>query len=187
MTWATRLRRQERRSLNRKGYWILAAVAAVNAGLAWAGNWKSLAEDGIHDPTNPALSQLQNPADALSQLPPHTAGNQVRWVDAMEQGAVTPRDNINPETKVQELNIADFLPDILMKNTTELPMVVYPHKKHAEWLDCSNCHEAIFKYKIGGTPGFSKYAILEGEFCGRCHGAVAFPMTECKLCHTQYR
>jgi hypothetical protein len=26
-------------------------------------------------------------------------------------------------------------------------------------------------------------AILEGEQCGQCHGAVAFPLTECTRCH----
>jgi hypothetical protein len=25
--------------------------------------------------------------------------------------------------------------------------------------------------------------ILSGEKCGQCHGAVAFPLTECARCH----
>jgi ribosomal protein L40E len=30
----------------------------------------------------------------------------------------------------------------------------------------------------------SMFAILQGEFCGRCHGAVSFPLTECRRCHS---
>jgi hypothetical protein len=26
--------------------------------------------------------------------------------------------------------------------------------------------------------------ILDGEQCGVCHGAVAFPLTECRRCHS---
>ena len=26
--------------------------------------------------------------------------------------------------------------------------------------------------------------IIEGQFCGVCHGKVAFPLTDCARCHT---
>ena len=29
--------------------------------------------------------------------------------------------------------------------------------------------------------------ILQGEKCGLCHGAVAFPLTECLRCHSVSR
>jgi hypothetical protein len=29
--------------------------------------------------------------------------------------------------------------------------------------------------------------ILEGKQCGQCHGAVAFPLTECARCHNTAR
>lgn len=165
---------------------VMAAAVAISTGLAWAGNWKPLAQDGLHDPSNTALSQLQNPAEALSKLPPDTAGNQVNWVKALEQGKITPRTNIYASTKVKELDKKEP-PDVLMKNTAELSMVRFPHKQHSEFLDCSNCHEGLFKSKAGTTPGFNMFNILQGEFCGRCHGAVAFPLTECKRCHNEPR
>jgi cytochrome c551/c552 len=28
-------------------------------------------------------------------------------------------------------------------------------------------------------------AILMGEKCGVCHGKVAFPVSECRLCHSK--
>jgi c(7)-type cytochrome triheme protein len=143
-----------------------------------AGEWKPLAEDGVHDPTNPALSLLQEPAEALSQLPPDTAGNKVRWVEALQSGYINPRTNIQPETKIEVLDL-----DIIMPRTGSAAFVRFPHKPHTEWLDCSNCHDAIFKAKAGATP-VDMLQILSGEYCGRCHGAVAFPLTECSRCHS---
>lgn len=141
-----------------------------------------LAQDGVHDPANPGIKLLQEPRDALSNMPKDEVGNRVRWVKALEQGLINPRTNILPDTKIRVLNL-----DILMPRTAEAPMVLFPHKQHTEWLDCSNCHEKLFKYKAGTTKGLNMFAILQGEFCGRCHGAVAFPLTECKRCHSVLR
>jgi c(7)-type cytochrome triheme protein len=27
--------------------------------------------------------------------------------------------------------------------------------------------------------------IAEGKWCGRCHGKVAFPLTDCQRCHVK--
>ena len=64
-----------------------------------------------------------------------------------------------------------------------MPAVKFPHRQHTLWLDCSNCHNGLFKDKIGANK-FSMVAILNGEQCGLCHGAVAFPLTECTRCHS---
>ena len=64
-----------------------------------------------------------------------------------------------------------------------MPDVVYPHKQHTEWLDCSNCHPAIFKPQKGANQ-MSMAGILLGEGCGVCHGKVAFPVAECRRCHS---
>lgn len=159
----------------------MALAIVVGAGMAWAGNWAPLAGDGLHDPSDPGLHLLQNPAEALSQLPPDTAGNNVNWVKALEGGKISPRTNIHPETKVKVLD-----QDVLMEKTGEMPMVRFPHKQHTEWLDCSNCHEWLFKSKAGATP-VNMFTILQGEYCGRCHGAVAFPLVECFYCHSVKR
>lgn len=159
---------------------ILAAVLAVVTGVA-AGDsreWKPVTGDGLHDPDNPAAAVLQSPAEALKRLPPDTAGNQVNWVKALRDGYVKPRTTLDATTPVQTLDA-----DILMKRTVEMPYVRFPHLAHTEWLECGNCHEKIFKSKAGATP-ISMFAILQGEYCGRCHGAVAFPLTECNRCHS---
>lgn len=141
-----------------------------------------LAKDGVHDPANPGLKLLQEPAEALANLPPDAVGNQVLWVQALEQGLISPRTNILSNTKVEVLDL-----DIIMPRTGEMPMVKFPHRQHTEWLDCSNCHEKLFKSKTGATTGLNMFQILQGEYCGQCHGAVAFPLTECRRCHSVYR
>ncbi|MEO5332412.1 MAG: hypothetical protein H7839_10345 [Magnetococcus sp. YQC-5] len=149
------------------------------AGPVWAGgNWTPLEKDGLHDPKGAAIHDLQQPKDALSALPADTVGNQVRWVEALRKGLITPRTNLYPDTKIQVLDL-----DLLYGNTGDNWFVRFPHKPHTEWLDCANCHEKIFKTKFGAT-GFKMMDILAGKYCGQCHGAVAFPLTECTRCHS---
>lgn len=143
-----------------------------------ASPWKPLVDDGLHDTSNPALPLLQDPGDALSELPRGLEGNHVDWVAALRQGIINPRTNIFPETKVKILDL-----DVLMPDTAGMPMVLFPHRAHTEWLDCENCHERIFKAKTGANP-VTMFRILQGEFCGQCHGAVAFPLTRCASCHS---
>lgn len=156
-------------------------VAFLGCSAALANNWLPLEKDGIHDPTSPAIRSLQQPGDALSKLPPDTAGNMVRWVEALEKGVINPRTNIRPETKIRILD-----DDILMNLKGGMPIVRFPHRAHTLWLDCSNCHEHPFKSKTGANK-ISMLAILEGEQCGLCHGAVSFPLTECSRCHSVAR
>lgn len=143
--------------------------------------WLPLAKDGLHDPQSPALRQLQEPREALSKLPPDDVGNKVRWVEALRNGSINPRTNLRPETQVKVLES-----DIIMSRNGSLRPVRFPHLEHTLWLDCSNCHEHLFASKAGANR-ISMFAILQGEQCGRCHGAVAFPLTECDRCHSVTR
>ena len=140
--------------------------------------WKPLRDDGLHDPQSPAIGVLQEPGEALRPLPPDYAGNQVLWVDALREGYIEPRSNLFPDTTVDFLDM-----DIVMEHTSIMPMVLFPHAQHTEWLDCKNCHDIIFKEKVGANQ-INMFQILQGEYCGRCHGAVAFPLTECFRCHS---
>jgi c(7)-type cytochrome triheme protein len=65
-----------------------------------------------------------------------------------------------------------------------MPNVIFPHKPHTLWLECGNCHPAIFKMQKGANP-ISMVKIVNGEFCGRCHGRVAFPISNCNRCHVK--
>jgi len=142
-----------------------------------APHWLPLAKDELHDPAMISLKLLQNPGEALSKLPYDGAGNQVNWAKALEEGNIKPRVNIQKDTVNKLLDL-----DVLLKDTGEMDMVIFPHKQHTEWLSCVNCHEGIFKSKAGANK-FGMFEILNGEFCGRCHSAVAFPLTECSRCH----
>ena len=143
-----------------------------------AGEWTSLAQDGIHDPRSPGAKQLQQPGEALSKLTSDTTGNQVRWVQALEKGEIQPREKLFANTKIEKLDR-----DIILDLNGGMPAVRFPHRQHTEWLDCTNCHDRIFKRQTGGTK-ISMFLILQGEQCGVCHGAVAFPLTECMRCHS---
>lgn len=162
-----------------KGAYI--GLLLVLAASAMASGWKELAEDGIHDPDNPALQLLQYPGESLSVLPPDSSGNKVDWVRALQNKEIQPRSYIKKETEEEILDL-----DVLIVTAGSVPLVMFPHKAHTEWLDCSNCHEQPFKTKAGATK-FTMLEILNGEYCGVCHGAVSFPLTECNRCHSVSR
>lgn len=163
----------------------LLLLLALAAAAAWAGpdlrRWLPLARDGLHDPASPGTRQLQEPREALSVLAPDTAGNQVRWVEALERGQITPRSTIDPGTEVRLRE-----DDILLNLQGGTPIVRFPHRAHTLWLDCSNCHEEIFVSRTGANR-LDMRKMLLGQQCGVCHGAVAFPLTECARCHSVAR
>ena len=136
--------------------------------------------DGIHDPAGIGTKALQPPKASFSKLPKGKSGNYVDWVKALENGEIEPRfDRHDPAADpiVMDLNI-------VREVKGSMPNVVYPHKQHTEWLDCSNCHPAIFIPQKGAND-ISMASILLGEKCGVCHGKVAFPVAECRRCHSQ--
>ncbi len=133
--------------------------------------------DGIHDPSNPALPMLQEPSAAMGRFPRDRRG-QVNWVETLAQGLISPRADLMGEG---EMKVMDM--DILMKGTQFMPWVLFPHSKHTQWLDCSNCHDAIFEPQVGAND-ISMNAVLQGEFCGVCHDKVAFSLFVCERCHS---
>jgi len=137
-------------------------------------------ESGIHDPANDMTLQLQPPSAAFATLPKSLAGNHVDWVKALDGKAIAPRWDRNDAAAaaiVMDLNI-------VREVKGSMPDVVYPHKQHTEWLDCSNCHPKIFVPQKGANQ-ISMASILLGQQCGVCHGKVAFPVSECRLCHSR--
>lgn len=161
----------------------LAAAAMVLA--SWqvgAQSWVKIKDDGLHDPKSPAIKLKQEPSEALSAIaakaPDPNIGNQVRWVKALASGAINPRTNLWPDTTIRVLD-----QDIYLDIGGSQGVVRFPHKEHSLWLDCTNCHDALFR-SVAGTTDISMLKILEGEQCGVCHGAVAFPLTECARCHS---
>ena len=154
----------------------LALLVIATASLS-AGKWQSLRDDGLHDPANPSIEVLQEPSEALGVLQPDPAGNKVDWVQSLELGFIEPRPGLRDDREPEILDST-----VLMKNTQELPYVLFPHKPHTQWMSCEACHESVFISKIDANP-INMGKIIDGEYCGLCHGAVSFPLTECNRCH----
>ena len=156
---------------------LLIALTALASAVVGAGKWQPLKNDGLHDPSNPAVDVLQEPGEALSVLVPDGAGNQVDWVRSLQQGLIEPRPSLDGsrEPEIRETTV-------LMKNTYPMLYVRFPHKPHTQWMACEACHDRIFLPEVDANP-INMGKILEGEYCGLCHGAVSFPLTECNRCH----
>jgi c(7)-type cytochrome triheme protein len=137
-------------------------------------------EDGIHDPQNPGTGMLQWPSEAFADFPKSNDGNMVDWVATLKDGKIAPWYEFGkPATE-------PFLFDLVIVREVKgsMPNVVFPHEAHTRWLDCSNCHDEIFRPEKGANQ-ISMAAILLGQKCGVCHGRVAFPVTDCRRCHAQ--
>lgn len=136
--------------------------------------------DGIHDPTAEGTMMLQPPREAFADLPKSRSGNYVDWNRAIDNMLLTPRSDI----RNSDMNAIVLDLNIVREVKGSMPDVVYPHKQHTQWLDCSNCHPAIF-IPMKGANQISMASILMGEKCGVCHGKVAFPVSECRRCHSK--
>lgn len=158
---------------------------SVDTGTSWRRTDKatatldveSLSSDGLHDPNNESFAALQEPVDALGAFPIDRRGA-ADWVKALELGIITPRADLLGESEISVLEM-----DIMFKNTGAMPWVLFPHDRHTQWLDCSNCHDEIFIPQAGANK-VTMDAVLAGEFCGRCHGKVSFALWVCERCHS---
>ena len=135
------------------------------------------AEDGIHDPENESIDILQPVYEALKDFP-RDDGGLIDWIGAIDNGLISPRAVLQGEGEMHAVDL-----DLVLKNTSSMPFVKFPHLPHTKWLTCENCHPAIFLPQNGGN--FITMAdIMEGKFCGVCHGKIAFPPLECARCHS---
>lgn len=137
-----------------------------------------VAEDGIHDPTNSAVKIFQEPVESMDGFPRDQAGI-IDWVKVLDKGLIDPRQSRLGDKDMFSVNF-----DIIFKNTGSMPFVRFPHLAHTEWLTCANCHPAIFLPEKGSNP-VTMSSIIQGNYCGVCHGKVAFPPTmNCGRCHS---
>jgi len=157
---------------------VLLAIGVIMATpMLLAGQCSSLKKDGLHDPSNPAVRVLQEPADSLSVLAPDTAGNDVYWAAAVRLGQISPRASLDNSRDTEILDTV-----VIMKNSLTLLPVTFPHEAHTAWMSCAMCHDGIFVAENDAND-ITMVKILAGEYCGVCHGAVSFPLTECNRCH----
>lgn len=121
----------------------------------------------------------------LDYLPKDKEGF-IDWAKAMKDGTIQPLPALTAKRGEQMQTVRYDLDVVLRPSKTFMPDVVFPHDAHNDWLNCGNCHDNIFKMKKKAS-GITMKRIWKGEFCGRCHDRVAFPLRHCFRCHAGER
>ena len=143
---------------------------------------------GTGDPTKsgPASEAAKlgagwHPAALASAVLPKDRYGLVDWARSVKDNVIAPKHSIDPAE--QEMPPLDM--NVVIETKSDfINNVVYPHYIHTWWLKCEVCHPKIF-VPTKGQNHMTMVEIAEGKFCGRCHGKVAFPLTDCNRCHTQ--
>ena len=117
-------------------------------------------------------------------LPFAKFGNGIDWAAAINAGGIRPQNALTADKPILPLPAKL---KVSMKLGTAAPRsdVTFSHEEHYFELDCSACHPDIFNIKKKGTKAFTMENNIFGNYCGVCHMRVAFPMNDCKRCHTQ--
>lgn len=122
-----------------------------------------------------------HPAALASTVLPKDRYGLVDWAKATKDNVITPRASLDPkeeEMPPMDMNVAIETKSDFINN------VNYPHYMHTWWLKCEVCHPDIFM-PAKGQNNMTMSGIAQGQWCGRCHGKVAFPLTDCVRCHNQ--
>jgi c(7)-type cytochrome triheme protein len=158
------------------------ARAAAAQAAAQSGELAVAEEEG----ERPEIEAILNWEQA-SEMVPKDDIDEVDWMAALREGVIDPRAQItgkgDPEAKI-------FKWDFYFAGPDPESDAYFPHSSHTEWLTCESCHPAIFPYRELGMDPAGKYGIVmdqvfEGEYCGKCHGTVAFVLDSCNRCHTK--
>jgi len=120
----------------------------------------------------------------LRRVPQTGLGNRINWVEALRSGAIEPRYSL---FRADEKPMAFDKRLELAAEMSWVPPAIFDHATHTPWLDCANCHPAIFNIKKKTTKHFRMEYILEKRFCGVCHLSVALPIDECHACHPKMK
>jgi c(7)-type cytochrome triheme protein len=139
---------------------------------------------GTGDPSRPASEAWRaglswHPQALAAAGVPKDRYGLVDWARSARENLINPKHSLDPQA--EEMPPLDM--DIVIPaKGLFVPDVTYPHAIHTYWLSCDGCHPAIFQ-PARGENKMTMVAIANGQFCGRCHGKVAFPLTDCSRCH----
>ncbi len=119
----------------------------------------------------------------------------VDWIKLAEEGYILPKGSLDPNDPdflspvkfKYDPEDEDAIPDTLKPTKSERTAdVIFPHTLHQWWLDCNSCHPPRTDPSEPIMPAFLNMTMKEmkdGKYCGKCHGKVAFPLSDCKRCH----
>lgn len=88
----------------------------------------------------------------------------------MELKGVTDHEGTR-DNKILFVSKSDFVDNVL-----------FDHKVHSDWINCSSCHPRLFKDKLAEN-NIKMVEMSKGRYCGQCHGKVSFTFANCKRCH----
>ncbi|MCP3676665.1 MAG: hypothetical protein GY721_03470 [Deltaproteobacteria bacterium] len=141
---------------------------------------------GKGDPDKPASAAVKagrgwHPKAMGDQRLPKDRYGLIDWVKLVKEKMIAPKPSLDPSfEEMPPLNM-----DVLIEAKGDfVDDVVYPHWIHTYWLKCDVCHPKIF-IPAKGQNNMTMIGIAEGKWCGRCHGKIAFPLTDCSRCHVK--
>ncbi len=102
----------------------------------------------------------------------------INWLQLKEKGVFNPIHSLRK----------DFIHEvrdnkILFESKGKLKDVLFDHKVHSNWINCSSCHPEVFRETLSNDVKMIRMS--KGKFCGYCHGKVSFTFSDCKRCHSQ--
>ncbi len=139
---------------------------------------------GKGDPDKPASKSVAagrgwHPQAMRDQRLPKDKYGLIDWVTLVKKKMIKPRPSLDPN--FDEMPPLDM--NVLIESKSDfVNNVVFPHWIHTYWLRCDVCHPKIF-IPAKGQNNMSMIGISRGKWCGRCHGKIAFPLTDCMRCH----
>lgn len=140
---------------------------------------------GTGDPTKPPSQFYRvgmgwHPQALTDTRLPKDKYGLIDWAKLVKTNMIKPRWSLDPNE--EEMPPLDL--DIIISSKSDFVNdVKYPHWIHTWWLKCEVCHPKIFVPAKGQNNMFMT-GIAEGQWCGRCHGKIAFPLGDCNRCHT---
>ncbi len=125
-----------------------------------------------------AIGAKWNPSKLPNGTMPLDKYKFIDWLKLKELNAFKPIPSLDKDTEYKTRdNVIRFV-----SKSSFLDDVLFGHKVHADWINCSSCHPALFSDTLGGTK-IKMTEMSKGRFCGNCHGKVSFTFADCKRCH----
>lgn len=144
----------------------------------------------LHKPASVSQEKIKQAADKVGakwrpeNLPdgklPLDRFQFIDWLELKKRNVFTPVVSLDShyqektrDNKILFKSKSDFVNDVL-----------FDHKIHSDWIQCSSCHPVTFRDKLGGN-NIKMMDMHKGRYCGYCHGKVSFTFADCKRCHKE--